>query len=52
VKLANNPEEIVSLTKEVLSRPEDELDSLRMENRHLILKDHCYTHRTKALLDL
>lgn len=52
IKSTNEPGEIVKLTKETLTLSEAELGDLKMQNRHLVLKNHCYTHRVQDLLNL
>ncbi len=52
IKSTNEPGEIVKLTKETLALSEAELGDLKMQNRHLVLKNHCYTHRVQDLLNL
>ena len=45
-------DELVSVTKEILSLTESERENMREESRQNILDNHCYTHRIQTLLNL
>ena len=45
-------DELVSITKEILSLSENEIKIIKEENKHNILENHCYINRVKTLMSL
>jgi hypothetical protein len=52
VKMTNNPKEMVKLVKEYVNMSEDDLESIKEENRNMILQEHTYIDRASHLLRL
>ena len=45
-------DELVSITKEILSLTENERENIREKNKQNIIDNHCYVNRIQALLNL
>lgn len=52
VNTSLDPDEIVKITKELLSLSESELQQIKDKNKNDILSNHCYTNRIQELLKL
>ena len=45
LELYENPQQMLKMVKEILSKPSSELENIKSENRQIILKDHTYISR-------
>lgn len=52
IKTTLDADEMLQMTKDVLSLTEAERNDIKETNREVILNNHCYTHRIKQMLEL
>ena len=52
IKTSLDSQQLVELTKNVLSLTEAELNDIKEKNKQNILDNHCYTNRVEKLLSL
>ena len=52
IKTTLDADEMLQITKDVLSLTEAERNDIKETNREVILNNHCYTHRAKQMLEL
>ncbi len=52
IKTTLDADEMLQMTKDVLSLTEAERNDIKEINREVILNNHCYTHRAKQMLEL
>lgn len=52
VKTSSEPQELVNITKEILSLTQSEIDVIKEKNKQEIMDNHCYTNRVDQLTSL